>query len=706
MSIFYKEKIVRGDCVVKKYRFLGFTFLRKEKTLTKQKYNLLGVKLCLRLIDRLQKAQSYDFLEKDFDFVGKISKKIDIIIPIYNGYEYLNKLFESIRNNTDLPYRLLIVNDCSTDVRVSSFLEGQKKILGNNIIIKNNLRNLGFLKSVNELLKISVNDVVLINTDVVLPQNWASRLFYPIFSDVDVASVTPFSNAATIFSLPGMCVDNKFSDDLEKVNTALKCFAPNFAKLKFATGVGFCMAMSQKAIKTVGLFDEVFGKGYGEENDWCQKACQAGFYNTVAVNLFVWHKHGGSFPSEEKKKLIKAHSKLLRKRYPNYNSDVKENIKNPYYEYVHFIAELLYVNALAEATVVWFDHAWGGGAEVYTKNIFEKSADKNLFLRVQQSKSDEMIVSFLYKDYKGQSIVRGMKQLKQLLSHLNIEKIVVNNLASYKNIGNTLLDIADIKERSGAFVSFRLHDFQCICPTITMMNRENKYCNESQYDKCKECVLHNPNVLIPCEDISSYQFLWRRFLINVTDEVVVFSKSSKSILDKFIPEISSKIKIVPHFIKGLRKVKVKDHKEINIGVIGGIGLCKGSELVNAMADYLEKIEGVNICVIGKLYPRRNKAIRVLGEYERDNLPQLLEDNNVDIVFIPSLWPETFSYTTREAIEMKIPVCCYNLGGQADQVRKYEYGLILEDFDVQKNVQNICDFVDKLKNKSVLGKFIN
>ena len=83
------------------------------------------------------------------------------------------------------------------------------------------------------------------------------------------------------------------------------------------TGVGFCMGMNLKAIQEVGLLDEEnFGKGYGEENDWCQRAIAAGYENVHVDNLFVYHKHGGSFPSEEKQRLLKEHSEaLLRKLF-------------------------------------------------------------------------------------------------------------------------------------------------------------------------------------------------------------------------------------------------------------------------------------------------------------------------------------------------------------------------------------------------------
>jgi GT2 family glycosyltransferase len=68
------------------------------------------------------------------------------------------------------------------------------------------------------------------------------------------------------------------------------------------------MGINQQVWSTLGGFDEAFGRGYGEENDWCMRAIQAGYKNIVASNLFIYHKHGGSFTSEEKEELCRSRS--------------------------------------------------------------------------------------------------------------------------------------------------------------------------------------------------------------------------------------------------------------------------------------------------------------------------------------------------------------------------------------------------------------
>ena len=78
------------------------------------------------------------------------------------------------------------------------------------------------------------------------------------------------------------------------------------------TGVGFCMGVNKKVVDRIGMFDDVlFGKGYGEENDWCMRAAEVGFKNIIIPNLFVYHKHGGSFLGAEKEKLQNENLKKM-----------------------------------------------------------------------------------------------------------------------------------------------------------------------------------------------------------------------------------------------------------------------------------------------------------------------------------------------------------------------------------------------------------
>lgn len=87
------------------------------------------------------------------------------------------------------------------------------------------------------------------------------------------------------------------------------------------TGVGFCMYIRRDCLDAVGChFDEqTFGKGYGEENDWCQRAHKLGWKNYHQLNVFAYHK-GVSFQEGDPRKARAL--ELLNALHPNYTRDV------------------------------------------------------------------------------------------------------------------------------------------------------------------------------------------------------------------------------------------------------------------------------------------------------------------------------------------------------------------------------------------------
>ena len=60
--------------------------------------------------------------------------------------------------------------------------------------------------------------------------------------------------------------------------------------------MGFCMWIRRKALTQCGNFDaETFGRGYGEENDFCRRVDAMGWRNILCVNAYVAHTGAASF---------------------------------------------------------------------------------------------------------------------------------------------------------------------------------------------------------------------------------------------------------------------------------------------------------------------------------------------------------------------------------------------------------------------------
>ena len=83
------------------------------------------------------------------------------------------------------------------------------------------------------------------------------------------------------------------------------------------TAVGFCMWVSRAAWQEVGGFDERFGRGYGEEVEFCMATAANGWRHLLACDVFVYHAGGTSFGYESEQLKAKA-QQIIDDRYPNF----------------------------------------------------------------------------------------------------------------------------------------------------------------------------------------------------------------------------------------------------------------------------------------------------------------------------------------------------------------------------------------------------
>ena len=261
---------------------------------------------------------------------GKIKNglSIDIVIPVYRGYAETSRcLFSVLNAKNSANCEIVVVNDRSPDEKVNNLLQYLSKKGLINLVI--NSQNLGFVRSMNKGMSLHKDrDVIWLNSDTEVFDGWVDRILEASRLLPNIGSVTSLTNNSTISSYPKVLSDNfsalELSDfDLDKLCSSLPeedfCIAP--------TGVGCCMYVSRKALKVCGDLDEVnFGKGYGEENDLCQRFEKAGFLNIISPKVFVRHYGAISFGKNAKKIQKENLIKLLNK-HPTYSLEVQKWIR-------------------------------------------------------------------------------------------------------------------------------------------------------------------------------------------------------------------------------------------------------------------------------------------------------------------------------------------------------------------------------------------
>ena len=449
-----------------------------------------------------------------------IHSAVDIVVPIYNGYDDLIRCIDSLRRYTDLTrHRILLIDDCSPDERIRPVLEaagaGSGRHADHGMIAVFNETNRGFSANVNTGLSWSDRDTILLNSDTIVTQGWVEKLQSCACRSDRIATVTPLSNAATLASVPVFLKDNP----LPKGYTA-----ESYGRLvervslhrypRVNVGVGFCMYVCQDAFMQAGPFDEkAFGRGYGEENDFCFRCSMLGYIHVLCDDTFIYHRGTASFASEEKRRLIEEHTKILRKRYPQFmkknddycredpDSEIRDNLllhqclDNGKRNLLYFLH--LDFRQIAQKNI--------GGTQLHVRdlvagakedcNVFVCARDRDV-LRLtiyladnnlpewkllqdeESANADGKLISLSFpigeeEPYPVFYDDRLEEVLRKILFSFSIDLVHVHHTQGLS------LDIFRVCRSLGIPVVATLHDYYYACPTTKLLTPSGQFCPQT-----------------------------------------------------------------------------------------------------------------------------------------------------------------------------------------------------------------------------------
>lgn len=244
---------------------------------------------------------------------------IDVIVPVHSGRAATTRCLQSLlAGGPQTPFEIVVVDDATPEPAIARDLD--ELAAARRITLLRNERNLGFVHSVNRGMTLhSDRDVVLLNSDAEVANDWLDRLLRCAERDPKVGTITPFSNNATICSYPypgwmGGVPGTLGLAGLDRLFATINADK----QIELPTGVGSCLYLRRACLDQIGLFDaERFGRGYGEENDFCLRAAAAGWHNVLACDVFVFHEGAVSFAGE-RRELSKAAMAALLDVHPEY----------------------------------------------------------------------------------------------------------------------------------------------------------------------------------------------------------------------------------------------------------------------------------------------------------------------------------------------------------------------------------------------------
>jgi GT2 family glycosyltransferase len=257
---------------------------------------------------------------RDQRIAAQKQRRIDIVVCVHNALKDIKLCLESIRRTRNSEYqRLIIINDGSDETTtryLQDFTNGVSWIE-----LHRNAHAQGYTKAANQGLMASTGElVILLNSDTIVTDGWTEKMADAVYSTTGAGIVGTMSNAASHQSIP----EHRSSKDQTAINALPPGITPDdmnrhceqWTTASILPRVplvhGFCFGVTREVISKIGFFDESsFLRGYGEENDYCFRATDAGFSLVIATHTYIFHAKSRSYADSERVLLLKMGAEAL-----------------------------------------------------------------------------------------------------------------------------------------------------------------------------------------------------------------------------------------------------------------------------------------------------------------------------------------------------------------------------------------------------------
>ena len=607
------------------------------------------------------------------------TRRQTIIIPVYRDVAITRDCIESVlATRTPTRDRVLLIEDASPDF-------GMRRMLAafaqdhENVVLLCNPANQGFVRTVNRGFDFCRDgDVLLLNSDTRLFAGAIDEMRDVLHAAPDIGTVTALSNNATIFSYPHPDHDKDVLPDIDWESLAAVARAQSAGSaVEVPTGHGFCMLIREEALRQLGGFSEAFGRGYGEENDFCQRAADRGYRHVAACGVLVEHRESVSF-GDEKASLLATNLPMLESMYPEYTPLIIGFEKQDPLRLARRALDLHRLAASAGRFVVSVETWLGGGSARAARDLIGlmlTPGQESIVVRCRQD--GVMVVEVEQPCIRAEFLPGEADALFALLDTAAPRGIVVHQLLGY-DVDFVQSLAVWLKDRPSIVY---LHDFYAACPRVTLIDATDGFCNMASTDVCARCValggdhaasrLHMPTP-------AAHRALFATLLMNAT-RVVTPSRDTAAYIRRAFPELNTLV--VPHpELSAMVAAPAAASSATDIVLLGAIGPHKGSQhLLDIARRATLTHPRLRFHVVG--YTNLDDELRAVGNvtisgtYTADRLPALVRATGSAVALFLHVWPETFSYTLSEAARLGLIPVVPDIGAPAERVRAAEYGVV-------------------------------
>lgn len=262
--------------------------------------------------------------------------------------------------------------------------------------------------------------------------------------------------------------------------------------------------------------------------------------------------------------------------------------------------------------------------------------------------------------------------------------------------------LVGVAKARGIPVVWTLHDWWAFCGNAQLVRHTGKLCGGPRlWVNCADCAAHHDGVALDplqtgialaATPVVASLFAYRaRLLGEALRQADALIAPTPFVRDRFIQQgaPAERIRVVDHGIVYGPPAPRAAHPRPRIGYVGGLAWQKG---VHVLIETFNRLpdDAADLLIYGDPRPfpayarrltslARHPRIRFLGPFAADRRAEVMAD--LDLVVVPSLWPETSNLVAQEAFAAGTPVVASRVGALADRVRDGVNGRLVPPGDV-------------------------
>lgn len=623
-----------------------------------------------------------------------------VVIPVHGGpLETAECLASVLAARTEARLSIVIVSDAPPDRMIRDLVDRVEAEGRGDVRVIRREVNGGFTEAVNlGMIAAGAEDVILLNADTVVQDGWADRLLAAAARDPMIGTVTPLSNNGEIVTAPYPCTSLPVDDPaLARAVDAAAARVNEGVVVDLPVAVGFCMLIRRACLDSVGLFDvATWGRGYGEEVDFCLKARALGWRHVAAADAFVVHRGSVSFGDEKRERILESARKIA-ERYPFYDGLVQRFIAaDPLAPARRAIDLALIKEALEGERILHVSHDFGGGTERHLRAAAaaERAAGAApLVLRFAASGEARLEIALpdtplagLYADRHALRYRAGeAAALEADLAGLGIARVRLH--------GPVGVPPGMLKWLRARFpLEVTVHDYAWICPRVTLTRSGGEYCGEPAAAACAACVAvdgAHPGTRALLDAAGGDVAAYRAELLGLLNDAAAVRTGVHDVAERLARHgVSRAVDVIPHADDETAPTgnapappPLVPGERVRVALFGALSEIKGHRLLLACARHAEEAGlALGFIVFGHTQDDAAYAglgnVTITGRYQEEALDALVARFRPHVSFFPGGAPETYSYTLSHAMRLGLPAAVRDIGALAERVRVARAGVVL------------------------------